>query len=96
MIKYLFQSIIHIIHPRFSDTGSKLNSVQVCHQAHSNKMWVMKFILKTDEGWELNFVVILSLKMRSNLDHRHESVTSNLRITKKDSLTLNKLADVET
>ena len=58
MIKYLFQSIIHIIHPRSSDTGSTLNSVQVCHEAHSNKMWVIKFILKTDEGWELNFVVI--------------------------------------
>ena len=59
IVKYLFQSIIHLIHPRFSDTGSKPNSVQVCHQAHRNKMWVIKFILKTDEGWELNFVVIL-------------------------------------
>ena len=59
IIKHLFQSIIHIIHLRFSDIGSKLNSVQVCRQAHSNKMWVIKFILKTDKGWELNFGVIL-------------------------------------
>ena len=58
-MKYLFQSIIHIIPLRFSDIGSKLNSVQVCRQAYSNKMWVTKLILKTDEGWELNFVVIL-------------------------------------
>ena len=43
----------------FSDIGSKLNSVQVCRQAHCNKTWAIKFILKTDEAWELNFVVIL-------------------------------------
>ena len=35
------------------------DSVQVCRQAHSNKMWVIQFILKTDKGWEINFVVIL-------------------------------------
>ena len=35
------------------------DSVQVCRQAHSNKMWVIQFILKTDEGLEINFVVIL-------------------------------------
>ena len=56
--QYLFQSIIHIIHPRFSDIGSKLDSVQMCHQTHSNKIWVIKAILKTAEGWELNFVVM--------------------------------------
>ena len=39
---------------------------------------VMKSNLKTDEGWELNFVVIFSPKMRSNLDHGPDSVTSNL------------------
>ena len=53
-----------------------------------NKMWAIKAILKTDEGRELNFVVILKSKMKSNLDNRHESVTSNLCITKQDSLTL--------
>ena len=58
MIKYFFQSIIHRIHPRFSDVGSKLHSVKVCHLAHSNKMWVIKFILRTDEGWELKIAVI--------------------------------------
>ena len=47
-----------MIHPRFSDIGSKLNSVQMCRQAHSNKMGAIKSGLKTDEGWELNFVVI--------------------------------------
>ena len=57
-MKYLFRSIIHIIHPRFLDIGSNLNSVQVWCQAHSNKIWAIKFILKTDKGWELNFVVI--------------------------------------
>ena len=62
IIKYFFQSIVHRIHPRFSDIGSKLNSVQVCHLAHSNKMWVIKFILKTDEGWELKIVVIFESK----------------------------------
>ena len=35
------------------------DSVQVCCQAHSSKMWVIQFILKTDEGWEIDFVVIL-------------------------------------
>ena len=58
IIKYLCQSIIHIIHPKFLDIGSKLDNVQMCCQAHSNKMWVIKSILKTDEGRELNFVFI--------------------------------------
>ena len=58
IIKYMFLFIIYIIHPRFSDIGSKFDSVQMCCQAHSNKMWVIKSILKTDEGWDLNFAVI--------------------------------------
>ena len=58
VIKHLFHFIVHIIHPRFFDIDSKLDSVQMCRQAHSNKIWVIKSILKTDEGWELNFVVI--------------------------------------
>ena len=59
IIKDLFQSIIHIIHPRLSGIGSELDSVQMCRQAHSNKMWAITSISKTDKGWELNFVVIL-------------------------------------
>ena len=38
--------------------GSKLDSVQMCLQAHSNKLWVIEFFLETEEDWELNFVVI--------------------------------------
>ena len=51
-----------MVHPRFSDIGSKLNSVQMCRQAHSNKMGIIKSSLKTDKGWELNFVVIFKFE----------------------------------
>ena len=44
-----------------------------------NKMWAIKAILKTDEGRELNFVVIL----KSENEVQPGSVTSNLCITKK-------------
>ena len=71
IINYLFQSIVRIIHPRFSDIGSKLDSVQMCRQGHSNKMWVIKSILKTDEGWELIFVVIF--KSENEVQHGSSS-----------------------
>ena len=54
-MKFLFQSIIHIIHPRFLDIGSKLNSVQVWCQAHSNKIWAIKFIFENRWGLGIKF-----------------------------------------